>query len=244
MSATYDYTKASVNLDKLTLEIYADQTIEKTPEGLTNDGGALDNLHITFDDVLTLGEEAALDALVASHDGQPPTSYHRFCQTCAYNWMERALIAPTECPCCEGQNIIDPDSSTPALVAAARSLILVALGGTTGYAGGQTGFLCWHGFYAVESPAQHRMPKSSVRRLTVNVSTNTLNTASTLTVKKNGVLTDLVLTVPPLGTGIHTATGEIEFADGDLFGIQCALGGNGGQGFYPKGGHIEIITEE
>lgn len=125
----------------------------------------------------------------------------------------------------------------------ARSTLCIAPGGATEYAGNQTGYMCYHGFYVIDSAAQRRMPKSKVKRISLNVSTNTLNSASTFTVRKNGVNTAIVLTVPALTTGIFTATGSVDYVDGDFFSIEGVLGGTDGQGLYPKGGDIEITTE-
>lgn len=105
MSQSYPYTKASVNEDKLTLEIEADETIEKTLEEIN--WTAPDSLSITFDQALTGGEETALDTLVTNHDGNPPTTYTIFCYDCGRSNSKEALSALTECPVCSGTDIQD-----------------------------------------------------------------------------------------------------------------------------------------
>lgn len=105
MSETYTYTKASLNLMKLNLEIDAEefsQTLEKSKNTLAGS----DNLLITFAAALTGEEVTSLDTLVSEHDGNPPTKYDYYCDCCAYMWSEYGLSAPTACPCCTSDNII------------------------------------------------------------------------------------------------------------------------------------------
>lgn len=104
MSETYTYTKASVNLVKLNLEIVAEgfsQVLEKSKNTLAGS----DNLLITFVAALTGGEATTLDALVATHDGNPPTTYTPFCYDCGCSHEVQALSAPTVCPICAGTDI-------------------------------------------------------------------------------------------------------------------------------------------
>lgn len=103
MSQSYPYTKASVNSDKLTLEILADETIVKTLEGIT--WSSPDSLSITFDQALSGGEETALDTLVSNHDGNPPTLYSIYCYTCGCGQSAWSLSALTACPVCSGTDI-------------------------------------------------------------------------------------------------------------------------------------------
>lgn len=106
MSVEYTYSKAVVNLDKLTLEIEADATIQKTLEYMNDDNGGSNNLHIFFDLTLTSGEETALDTLVTNHDGNPPTIYTRFCRCCLCTQHIPALSEPTTCPCCDNTDCL------------------------------------------------------------------------------------------------------------------------------------------
>ncbi len=105
MSQSYPYTKASVNSDKLKLEIEADETIVKTLEGIKWD--APDSLSITFDLALSGAEETALDTLVTNHDGNPPTTYDYFCYNEGLNRSEAALSTPTQCYVCASTDIQD-----------------------------------------------------------------------------------------------------------------------------------------
>lgn len=72
MSKSYQYLSDSflngVNLDKLTLQIMEDVTINKTLEGSINDGT---NVIIVFAQELISEEKTSLDLIVSVHDGQP-----------------------------------------------------------------------------------------------------------------------------------------------------------------------------
>lgn len=105
MSQSYPYTKASVNSDKLTLEILANETIVKTLEKI--EWTSPDSLSITFDLALETAEETALDTIVSGHDGNPPTEYDYFCYCCGLNYSEGALSKPTQCQCCSSIDIQD-----------------------------------------------------------------------------------------------------------------------------------------
>jgi len=98
------YTKASVNITKLALEIEAD---ELTPNlvGISDDNSGSDNLEITFDAEVTGGELTTLDATVAAHDGAAATYYTIYCYDCGSAQGKRALAALTACPVCSGTDI-------------------------------------------------------------------------------------------------------------------------------------------
>ena len=77
MSRTYlydqdDFLNKAVNANKLTEQVEASATIEKTLEGIIveRDGNYL-TCKITFSGVLTTPEKAALDGIAAAHDGLP-----------------------------------------------------------------------------------------------------------------------------------------------------------------------------
>ena len=106
MSQTYDYNKTPVDVEKLRLEILADETIVKTLETIIYNADETPNkLHITFDLALSAGEETALDTLVTNHDGNPPTTYDYFCYCCGLNHSEAGLVTPTQCQCCSSTDI-------------------------------------------------------------------------------------------------------------------------------------------
>jgi len=98
MSETYPYNKASVNNDKLELEILAEAGITKTLERVS--WAVTNNLNITFDAALSGGEETLLDTIAANHDGNPATIYPKFCMCCSTGQKITALTEPTDCPCC------------------------------------------------------------------------------------------------------------------------------------------------
>ena len=106
MSETYDYNKTPIDVEKLKMEIIANETIVKTLETIVyNSGGSPNTLHITFDLTLTAGEETALDTIVSSHDGVAATIYTIYCYDCGCSRSQATLSALTECPCCSGTDI-------------------------------------------------------------------------------------------------------------------------------------------
>lgn len=114
MTEIYDYDKSPVNVPRLTLEIEAEETIEKTLEGITyNVGETPNNLHISFAEALTQGEQDALDTVVSTHGGSPLTAYNYYCRCCADQFDFQGLSAPTNCPYCDSTDIIDEATGTP-----------------------------------------------------------------------------------------------------------------------------------
>lgn len=106
MSETYDYSKASINVPRLTLEIEADETIEKTLDGISHNVGETPNdLHITFSEALTAGEITALDGIVVVHTGTALTVFNYFCYCCGTNYTEPSILEPTQCQHCSSTDI-------------------------------------------------------------------------------------------------------------------------------------------
>ncbi|MHA1136517.1 MAG: hypothetical protein ACTSSE_08525 [Candidatus Thorarchaeota archaeon] len=99
----YPYTKASVNATKLTMEIEANEIIVTDLQYIN--WKAPDALSIFFDGTLGGGEETALDTLVSNHDGNPPTTYSRYCICCNRHYTEEGISAPTACPYCSSTMI-------------------------------------------------------------------------------------------------------------------------------------------
>lgn len=101
---SYPYTKESVNIDRLTAEIEADETIVTDLLGVS--WTSPDVLSIDFDGELTQDEETALDTVVSAHDGTPLPEHNSFCCRCANRFTTMALTPPTTCPYCDCDNII------------------------------------------------------------------------------------------------------------------------------------------
>lgn len=71
-----------------------------------------------------------------------------------------------------------------------------------------------------ESHRQMLMPKSQVLGLFVNVAFNSLDAASTITVRQNGADTGLAITVGSGSTGFSSSEETIDFANRDLFSLE------------------------
>lgn len=101
-STKYSYSKTPVNVTKLSLEIEAEGF---TPTLEWIDYQSPPTLDIWFDDALSGPEETALGTLVTNHDGNPPTSYPRFCMSCMRHFTVLGISAPTTCPYCGSSSI-------------------------------------------------------------------------------------------------------------------------------------------
>jgi hypothetical protein len=107
-------------------------------------------------------------------------------------------------------------------------------------AGNQTIYCAYHGSYssAYETSAQVPMPKCKVKKVTINIGigSNTLNSASTLTLRKNGASTGVTITIGAGQTGQLSVNCDVQFNEGDLLSIEIVLGGNASQGLGIRGG--------
>lgn len=126
-------------------------------------------------------------------------------------------------------------------VHAQRSLFPAINGGTVGLSGNQIAYMTWHDSYAGESTAQTRMPACTVKKISFYVSTNSLNSDSLLTLRKNGGDTSDTISIGAGVTGLFEADWNTAFADGDLLSARLDVGGTGGQGIYFKGGLYELL---
>ena len=108
--------------------------------------------------------------------------------------------------------------------------------------GNQTTYIAYHGGYSAgfESSAQLRTSSCTVTSISINVTGNTLNSASTITLRKNGAATSLTGTINAGQTGQLNFTGSVDFADGDLLSVEMVLGGTAGQGISIRGGSIVV----
>lgn len=98
----------------------------------------------------------------------------------------------------------------------------------TSFAGAQTlVYHCPAGAFtsANEALTQMKMPKCLVTRMRIIINNNTLNTATTVTLRKNGVNTTLTLVIPALSITTVQVSGAISFADGDLLSVSAVYGG-------------------
>ena len=103
---------------------------------------------------------------------------------------------------------------------------------TSVYAGAQTVFYNMPGgAFAAEATTQVKMPKCQVTRMRIVFSANTLNSSSTIALRKNGVATAISITQAAATTTTSESTGTIAFADGDLLSVRGVLGGTSGQTF-------------
>jgi hypothetical protein len=107
------------------------------------------------------------------------------------------------------------------------------------FSGSQTGYWAVWGAYTGNASAETRFPTGRVLRLTVNVTSNTLNSASTFELWKNGASTGVSVSFASTETGRKTVTATHAIADGDLLCVRGVLGGTGGQTIQPK----EIVIE-
>ena len=87
------------------------------------------------------------------------------------------------------------------------------------------------GAFATETNASVKMPKCQVTRMRIVFSTNTLNSATTIALRKNGVATAISITQAAATATASESTGTIAFADGDLLSVRAVLGGTSGQLF-------------
>lgn len=106
--------------------------------------------------------------------------------------------------------------------------------------GNQIGYLNYAGSFTTESTSQVRLPAGTLKAITVNISSNSLGGATTLTARKNGVATAIAITVGAGATGQMRATGSVAWADGDLFALEANIGGTGGQSITFRGGTLEL----
>lgn len=106
----YPYTKSTVNLTRLTLEIEDSVIIVTTLQYIN--WVAPDSLSIFFDGTLSGPEVTELNALVAAHGGTPPTNYEYFCYCCGKYRDEDALSKPTQCCVCSSTDIQDQYTKT------------------------------------------------------------------------------------------------------------------------------------
>lgn len=119
-----------------------------------------------------------------------------------------------------------------------KSMMSFASG--AGLAGNQTGYLAEWGSYSVESSAQTRMPACTLKRLTLNVSSNTIAGDTVYTVRKNGVDTGLTLTFGNAESGRKTIATDVSFSDGDLMSLEAVIGGTGGSSIFLKEASLEV----
>jgi hypothetical protein len=105
-------------------------------------------------------------------------------------------------------------------------------------AGAQTIYCAYHGSYSswYESSAQVPMPKCKVKRITINIISNTLNSASTLTLRKNGTSTGVTITINAGQTGQLYVDCDVQFNEGDLLSIGIVVGGTDAQELGIRGG--------
>lgn len=103
---------------------------------------------------------------------------------------------------------------------------------TSAYAGAQTIFYNMPGgAFAAEANTQVKMPKCQVTRMRIVFSANTLSSATTIALRKNGVATAISITQAATIATASESTGTIAFADGDLLSVRGVLGGTSGQTF-------------
>jgi hypothetical protein len=94
--ADYNYTKATVDLPALKIEIDAEAAITTALTAMKYDGP--DSLVVSFATDLSGPEQTALDAVVAAHDGTPLNEYVGWCDTCKDTVIVDAKTEPTVCP--------------------------------------------------------------------------------------------------------------------------------------------------
>ncbi|KKN66683.1 hypothetical protein LCGC14_0468690 [marine sediment metagenome] len=123
----------------------------------------------------------------------------------------------------------------------ARSLFPAVVGSATGPVGNQIVYVAWHDVYATEASAQIKVPACIVKKIRFYVSTNNLNSASTVTLRKNGGDTTDTLTIGATTMGWFEADWDTAFAVNDLLSLKFDLGGTGGQGIFFKGGTYELL---
>lgn len=112
------------------------------------------------------------------------------------------------------------------------------------YDGLQTIYLGRMSCYGTESPAQIRMPAGVLDAFTIKVSTNTLGSATTITARKNGGDTTMVISIPGSTTGrFRTSANPVTFADGDVLSFKADMGGIGTQDLVFKGESLEFLTK-
>ena len=106
--------------------------------------------------------------------------------------------------------------------------------------GGGTYYMCRSGLYtsAYESSAQEKFTKCMIKAMRFHVTLNEQNSDSTFTLRKNGVDTDISVTVGAGETGWFEGTGNVEVADGDLICVKCVFGGATAQDFGFRGGVV------
>ena len=104
--------------------------------------------------------------------------------------------------------------------------------------GSQTIYLNYHGAYSsgYESSAQVPMPKCKIKKVTINIGSNSLNSASTLTLRKNGASTGVTISIGVGQTGQLSVNCDVQFNEGDLLSIEIVLGGTNAQGLGIRGG--------
>jgi len=107
------------------------------------------------------------------------------------------------------------------------------------HAGSLTGYMSEHRLQASEAIAQYKMPKSTVKKIKVYISSNTLTSNSTITLRKNGVNTSLTFVIESEQTGWIEATDEVLFDENDLLSVSVALGADGEQSIDFEVGLIE-----
>jgi len=107
-------------------------------------------------------------------------------------------------------------------------------------AGAQTIYCAYHGSYssAYETSAQVPMPKCKVKKITINIISNTLGSASTLTLRKNGASTGVTITINAGQTGQLSVNCDVQFNEGDLLSIEIVVGGTNAQRLGIRGGLV------
>ena len=112
------------------------------------------------------------------------------------------------------------------------------------WARNQTGFMCYLGFYVSELLARIVVPAGKVTKMAIRVSSNSISDPDTvvITLMKNGVATDMVITIPGDTTGLFTTTDNpVTFADIGELSWRVAIGtGTGVDGITFKAGTIEM----
>jgi hypothetical protein len=82
------------------------------------------------------------------------------------------------------------------------------------------------------------MPKCKIKKVTINIGSNSLNSASTLTLRKNGASTGVTISIGVGQTGQLSVNCDVQFNEGDLLSIEIVLGGTNSQGLGIRGGLV------
>lgn len=113
-------------------------------------------------------------------------------------------------------------------------------GGAIGYSKNQTGYMCYHAFLATETGANVLLPKGTVTKISIRVSTNTIGEPVVVTLRKNAASTPIVISIPANTTGLFTATGSVDYDGVDDEACLMIAIPNSGTAIYFKSGTIEM----